>query len=101
MQLTPGGSELDRVIRKRNGSRKRDCIQRFLPSERAELLSEIDHECDSWNRLWQTLTRIEKGTSRLDQLPKAVQAKFRKTIEVIAELQKSAQRAAGQRRKPE
>lgn len=94
-------SQLDRVIRQRYGSRKRAGRHRFLPSERTELLSEIDHECDTWSRLWQSFTRSEEGTSRLDQLPKSVQTKLRKTVEVIEELRKSAQRAAVRNKKPE
>ncbi len=94
-------SQLDRVIRQRYGSRKRAGRHRFLPRERAELLSEIDHECDSWHRWWQTLTRIEEGTTRLAQLPKAVQTKLRETAAGIEKLQKSAQRAAARQQEPE
>lgn len=94
-------SQLDRVIRQRYGSRKRAGRHRFLPRERAELLSEIDHECDTWHRWWQTLTRIEEGSTRLAQLPKAVQTKLQETAAGIEKLQKSAQRAAVRRKKPE
>ena len=94
-------SQLDRVIRQRYGSRKRAGRHRFLPTERTELLSEIDHECDSWSRLWQSFTRSEEGKSRLGQLPKSVQTRLRKTVDVIEELRRSAQRAAVRHKKPE
>jgi hypothetical protein len=78
--------KLDDVIRLRYGTRKTGGRQRRVPNDPAELLSQVEQECDRWERWWQRLEGANAETRPLNKLPDLVQAQLKKVFDGIKKL---------------